>query len=76
MDLNTHEKFLMVYALQQTDKQKAIEAISSPDLNPDDLSALLDYAFSAKVVDKKGNQIKLCKEVIQAGVLNKLKRMS
>jgi hypothetical protein len=66
----------MLKALEEVDKDKAIEAISNPDLDGEELSELLECSMLGKIVNKHTNEsIKFSNDVLMAGLRNKLNQV-
>lgn len=63
----------MLKALEEVDKDKAIEAISNPNLDGKELSELIECSMLGKIVNKHTNEpMKFSNEVLMAGLRNKL----
>ncbi len=57
--------------LEEVDKEKAIQAISDPNLDRKELSELIEGSLMGKLVYKKDNTaLKLSNEVLMAGIRN------
>ena len=67
--------FLMLKALEEVDEEKAIKAISDPNLDDTELSHLLESGLMGKYSLKDGTVLKLSNKVLAAGFLNKIKRL-
>ena len=66
----------MLKALEEVDKDKAIEAISNPNLDGKELSELLECSMLGKIVNKHTNEpIKFSNDVLIAGFRNKLNQV-
>ncbi len=60
-------------ALEEIDKDKAIQAISDPDLDRKELAEVIEGSMMGKIVFKKDNTpLKLSNEVVMAGLRNLL----
>ena len=60
-------------ALEEVDKDLAIQAISNPNLDGKELSELLESSLMGRVIYKDTKEpLKLSNEVVMAGLLNKL----
>lgn len=67
----------MLKALEEVDKDKAIHAISNPNLDGQELSELLECIMLGKLVYKDtGKPIQFSNELIIAGLINKLNQIS
>jgi hypothetical protein len=65
--------FTMMQALDEVDHKLAVEAISDPNLDGDELSSLLTTSLMGNVVNKEtGEPAKLSNEVVVAGMLNRM----
>lgn len=63
--------FTLVKALEEVDKEKAVELISSPGLDRKQLAGVLEDSIMGKVLNKKtGEPVKLTNEVVMKGLLN------
>lgn len=67
--------FLMLKALEEVDEEKAVKAISDPNLDDVELSHLLESGLMGKYSLKDGTVLKLSSKVLAAGFLNKMKRL-
>lgn len=66
----------MLKALEEVDKDKAIEAISNPNLDGKELSELIECSMLGKIVNKHTNEpMKFSNEVLMAGLRNKLNQV-
>ena len=66
----------MLKALEEVDKDKAIEAISNPNLDGKELSELLECSMLGKIVNKHTNEpMKFSNDVLMAGLRNKLNQV-
>lgn len=66
----------MLKALEETDKAKAIEAISHPNLDGVELSELIETSLMGRVINKDtGEPLKLTNEVMMAGMRNKIEQI-
>lgn len=66
----------MLKALEEVDKDKAIEAISNPNLDGKELSELLECSLLGKIVNKHTNEpMKFSNEVMMAVLRNKLNQV-
>jgi hypothetical protein len=66
----------MLKALEQVDKDKAIEAISNPNLDGKELSELIECSMLGKIVNKHTNEpMKFSNDVLMAGLRNKLNQV-
>lgn len=66
----------MLKALEEVDKDKAIEAISNPNLDGKELSELIECSMLGKIVNKHTNEpMKFSNDVIMAGLRNKLNQV-
>jgi hypothetical protein len=66
----------MLKALEETDKDKAIEAISNPKLDGKELSELIECSMLGKIVNKHTNEpMKFSNDVLMAGLRNKLNQV-
>lgn len=66
----------MLKALEELDKDKAIQVISEPNLDGKELSELLECSMLGKIVNKDtGKPMKFSKEVMIAGLRNKLNQV-
>jgi hypothetical protein len=76
MSQEAYDKFTIIKALELVDEDLAIELMSDPDLDKRDLSIILNTGLMGAVVDKKTKKpLKLSNKVMQAGLLNLLKRI-
>ena len=76
MSQEAYDKFTTIKALELVDEDLAIELMSDPDLDKRDLSIILNTGLMGAVVDKKTKKpLKLSNKVMQAGLLNLLKRI-
>lgn len=66
----------MLKALEEVDKDKAIEAISNPNLDGKELSELIECSMLVKIVNKHTNEpMKFSNDVLMAGLRNKLNQV-
>ena len=66
----------MLKALEDVDKDKAIEAISNPNLDGKELSELIECSMLGKIVNKHTNEpMKFSNDVLMAGLRNKLNQV-
>ena len=66
----------MLKALEEVAKDKAIEAISDPNLDGKELSELLECSLLGKIVNKNTEEpMKFSNEVMMAGFRNKLNQV-
>jgi len=66
----------MLKALEEVDKDKAIEAISNPNLDSKELSELIECSMLGKIVNKHTNEpMKFSNDVLMAGLRNKLNQV-
>jgi len=66
----------MLKALEEVDKDKAIEAISNPNLDGKELSELIECSMLGKIVNKHTNEpMKFSNDVLMAGLRNKLNQV-
>ena len=66
----------MLKALEEVDKDKAIEAISNPNLDGKELSELLECSMLGKIVNKHTNEpMKFSNDVLMAGLRNRLNQV-
>ena len=66
----------MLKALEEVDKDKAIQLISEPNLDGRELSELLECIMMGKIVNKDtGKPMKFSDEVVMAGFINKLNQV-
>lgn len=66
----------MLKALEEVDKDKAIEAISNPNLDGKELSELLKCSMLGKIVNKHTNEpMKFSNDVLMAGLRNRLNQV-
>jgi len=66
----------MLKALEDVDKEKAIEVISNPNLDGKELSELLECSMMGKIVNKHTNEpMKFSNDVVMAGLRNKLNQV-
>jgi len=71
-----YDNFTMLKALDEVDKEKAIQVISEPNLDGKELSELLETSMLGRVVNKNtGKPLELSKEVLMAGLRNKLNQV-
>lgn len=76
MEKHHYNNALMLKVLEETDKDKAIEAISNPNLDGKELSELLECSLLGKIVNKDtGKPMEFSKEVVMAGLRNKLNQI-
>ena len=69
--------FLMLKALEEEDIELAIKAISSPDLDPLELSSILTISLMGLLKHKGSNEtLKLHNRVVAAGTLNRMEQIS
>jgi hypothetical protein len=74
--IRRHNNATMLKALEETDKGKAIQAISNPNLDGNELSELIECSFLGKIVNKHtGEPMKFSNEVLMAGLRNKLNQI-
>ncbi len=67
---------IMLKALEDVDKDKAIQVISEPNLDGKELSELLECSLLGKIVNKNtGTPMKFRNEVVMAGLRNKLNQV-
>ena len=72
-----YNNFTMIQALEVVDKDKAILAMSDPNLNPEELSEIIQCSLMGYVVNKEsGEPAKLSNDVIMAGVKNRMNQIS
>lgn len=66
----------MLKALEEVDKDKAIEAISDTNLDGKELSELIECIMLGKIVNKHTNEsMKFSNDVLMAGLRNKLNQV-
>lgn len=66
----------MLKALEELDKDKAIQVISEPNLDGKELSELLECSMFGKIVNKHTNEpMKFSNDVLMAGFRNKLNQV-
>ena len=71
-----YDNYTMLKALDDVDKDKAVQVISNPNLDGKELSELLECSMLGKIVDKNsGEPLKLSKEVMMAGLRNKMNQV-
>lgn len=71
-----YNNLLAMKALEETDLNLAIKAISNPKLCPVELSEILEASMLGKYVFKETNEpIKLHDTVIAAGCLNRIRQL-
>ncbi len=71
-----YDNATMLKALEEVDKNKAIQAISNPNLDGKELSELLECSMLRKVVYKDtGKPLQFSNEVLMAGLKNKLNQV-
>ena len=76
MSQEAYDKFTTIKALELVDEDLAVQAMSDPDLDKRDLNLILNTGLMGAVVDKKTKKpLKLSNKVMQAGLLNLLKRI-
>jgi hypothetical protein len=67
----------LLKALEEVDKDLAIEAISNKELNGRELSEILETSLRGTIVDKEtGEPLKLDREVLMAGLRNRFFQIS
>lgn len=67
---------IMLKALEEVDKEKAIEVISNPNLDGKELSELLECSLMDKIVNKHTNEpMKFSNDVLMTGLRNKLNQV-
>jgi len=73
----TYNNFTALYAVQEVDELMAIEIVSNPDLNGEDLSELLTCSIMGTIINKETKKpLKLSTKVMQAAMLNKFEQLS
>jgi hypothetical protein len=71
MSQRIYDNLNALKALEDTDKELAIKAISDPDLDRKELAELIEGSLMGKIVFKKDNTpLKLSNEVVMAGIRN------
>jgi hypothetical protein len=71
-----YDNATMLKALDEVDREKAIEVISTPNLDGKELSELLECSMLGKIVNKHTNEpMQFSKEVMMAGFRNKLNQV-
>lgn len=66
----------MMKALEHVDEDKAIEAISSPNLDSEELCEVLETSIMGKIVNKDtGKPMKLSDKIVMAGLLNRINQI-
>ena len=71
-----YNNFTALYALQEVDESLAIEAISTPNLDGEELAHLLQDSMLGTFVSKKtGEALKFSTKVMQAGFINKFDQL-
>ncbi len=72
----TFNNLVILKALEDVDKDKAIEVISEPNLDGTELSELLECSLMGMIVNKEsGKPLQLSNEVLMAGLRNKLNQV-
>jgi len=70
------ENLMLVKAVEEVDLSKAVELVSSPDLDKDELCRLLQDSIMGNLVDKETKEpLKLSNKVVMAGIVNVLKKI-
>ncbi len=73
---NMYNNATMLKALEDVDKEKAIEAISNPNLDGRELSELLECSLLGKIVNKDSKEpMKFSNELMMAGIRNRLNQI-
>jgi hypothetical protein len=68
-----YTNFLLIKALEETDESKAIEAVSNPELDGQELSEIIAISIRGMITSKKtGTPIKLGNKVLMAALTNKI----
>ena len=76
MSQEAYDKFTTIKALETVDEDLAVQVMSDPNLDKRDLNLILNTGLMGNVVDKKTKKpLKLSNKVMQAGLLNLLKRI-
>ncbi len=76
-DQKIYDNLTTLKALEEVDKDLAIKVISAPDLDHKELSLIIEYSLMGKFVFTKTNEpLKLCNEVIMAGIRNRLNQIA
>ncbi len=71
-----YDNATMLKALEEVDKDKAIQVISEPNLDGKELSELLECSMLGKIVNQDtGNPMQFSKEVMMAGLRNKFNQV-
>ena len=71
-----YDNATMLKALEEVDKDKAIQVISEPNLDGKELSELLECSMLGKIVNKDtGKPMQFSNEVMMAGLRNKLNQV-
>lgn len=66
----------MLKALEEVDKEKAIQVISDPNLDPKELSELIECSLMGKIVNKStGKPMKFSNELVMAGIRNRINQI-
>lgn len=71
-----YNNFTALKALEEIDEEKAVQVISVPDLDGQELSDILECGLLGKIVNKvSGQPLKLSNKVMMAGLRNKLNQV-
>ena len=70
------DSFTLVKALDDVDQDKAVELVSTPNLDPKELSSVIECSLLGKVVNKESKEpLKLSNKVMAAAILNRLNQI-
>jgi hypothetical protein len=73
---NTYDNFTALKALEEIDKEKAIQVISDPLLDGQELSEIIECSLLGKIVDRtSGDPIKLDNTTMMAAIRNRFKQL-
>ncbi len=68
-----YDNYTSLKALELADESKAIEVISNPDLDSDELNELLTTSILGRIINKDTNKpLKLSNKVMSAGFHNRM----
>ena len=71
----TKDNFLILKALEEADKDKAIQLISTPTLDHKELSDIIECGLMKKLRYKDGTPVRISNEVLMAGIRNRLQQI-
>jgi hypothetical protein len=72
-----YNNLTMLKALEEVDIDKAIEALSNPNLDPSELTEIIEGSMMGKIVFKESQEpLKLDNRIIMAGIRNRFNQIS